>query len=99
MILLKLINNGLTLAQLNTFWQMIVTGMIILIAVGLDLVRQSRSPESVRRFLAAVGAAMAFFTLLTPASLWLRAAVALHEHYSVTGLREGGGSNLHRRRA
>ena len=89
-ILLKLINNGLTLAQLNTFWQMIVTGMIILIAVGLDIVRQSRSPESVRRFLVAVGAAMAFFTLLTPASLWLRAAVALHEHYSVTGLREGG---------
>ena len=27
-ILLKLINNGLTLAQLDTFWQMVVTGLI-----------------------------------------------------------------------
>lgn len=89
-ILLKLINNGLTLAQLNTFWQMIVTGLIILIAVGLDIVRQSRNPESVRRFLAAVATAMAFFALLTPASLWLRAAVMLHEHRSAEALREAG---------
>jgi len=89
-ILLKLINNGLTLAQLNTFWQMIVTGIIILIAVGLDIVRQSGSPESVRRFLAAVGSAMAFFALLTPASLWLRAAVMLHEHHSAEALRATG---------
>ena len=89
-ILLKLINNGLTLAQLNTFWQMIVTGIIILIAVGLDIVRQSQNPETVRRFLASVGTAMAFFTLLTPASLWLRGAVAVHEHNSVTALRESG---------
>ena len=32
-ILFKLINNGLILAQLDTFWQMVVTGLIILIAV------------------------------------------------------------------
>lgn len=89
-ILLKLINNGLTLAQLNTFWQMIVTGIIILIAVGLDIARQSRNPETVRRLLAAVSTAMAFFALLVPASVWLRAAAALHEHNSVTALRESG---------
>lgn len=89
-ILLKLINNGLTLAQLNTFWQMIVTGLIILLAVGLDIVRQSRNPETVRRFLAATGSAMAFFALLTPLSLWIRAAVSLHEHRAMTALQNTG---------
>jgi len=89
-ILLKLINNGLTLAQLNTFWQMIVTGMIILIAVGLDIVRQSRDPEAVRKFLAAVGAALAFFTLMTPASFVLRSAITMHEHNSVAALKDSG---------
>ena len=89
-VIFKLINNGLTLAQLNTFWQMIVTGMIILIAVGLDIVRQSRSPGKRAGFWRPLARQWPFFTLLTPASLWLRAAVALHEHYSVTGLREGG---------
>jgi ribose transport system permease protein len=89
-ILLKLINNGLTLAQLNTFWQMVVTGAIILIAVGLDIVRQSRDPEAVRKFLAAVGSAMAFFTLMTPASFLLRGWISLLEHNSVSALRETG---------
>lgn len=89
-ILLKLINNGLTLAQLNTFWQMVVTGLIILVAVALDIVRQSRDPEMVRRFLAAVGAVMAFLTLLTPASLWLRAAFMLREHEAMSALRAAG---------
>lgn len=89
-ILLKLINNGLTLAQLNTFWQMIVTGLIILIAVGLDIVRQSRDPEAVRKFLAAIGSALAFFTFMTPASFVLRSGITLHEHNSVNALKEAG---------
>ncbi|WP_407492471.1 ABC transporter permease [Pseudooceanicola sp. MF1-13] len=89
-ILLKLINNGLTLAQLNTFWQMVVTGGIILIAVGIDIVRQSRDPHAVRKLLAAVGAFMAFLTFMTPASVWLRAKIALGEHGAAQSLRDAG---------
>lgn len=89
-ILLKLINNGLTLAQLNTFWQMVVTGGIILIAVGLDIVRQSRDPEAVRKLLAVVGAFMAFLAMMTPASIWLSAKLALLEHNAASTLREAG---------
>lgn len=89
-ILLKLINNGLTLAQLNTFWQMVVTGGIILIAVGIDIVRQSKDPEAVRKLLTGVAAFMAFLSLMTPASIWLRAKIALHEHASAVTLREAG---------
>ncbi|WP_136635106.1 ABC transporter permease [Pseudooceanicola onchidii] len=89
-ILLKLINNGLTLAQLNTFWQMVVTGGIILVAVGIDIVRQSRDPEAVRKLLATVGAFMAFLTLMTPASVWLRAKISLGEHAAAMALREAG---------
>ena len=89
-ILLKLINNGLTLAQLDTFWQMVVTGLIILIAVGLDIVRQSRDPESVRKLLAAVAAVMAFLAAMTPMSIYLRAKVALLEHGASTNLKETG---------
>ena len=69
-ILLKLINNGLTLAQLNTFWQMVVTGLIIMVAVGIDIVRQSKDAENVRKLLVSIGALMGFFTLLTPANLY-----------------------------
>jgi ribose transport system permease protein len=89
-ILLKLINNGLTLAQLNTFWQMVVTGIIIVLAVALDIVRQSRDPMLVKRFLAALAAAMAFLTLMTPASLWLRATVALTEHRAMQAMQADG---------
>ena len=89
-ILLKLINNGLTLAQLDTFWQMVVTGMIILVAVGLDIVRQSRDPEAVRKLLAAIAAVMAFFTLMTPASVYLRAKITLLEHFSAATLSDSG---------
>lgn len=91
-ILLKLINNGLTLAQLDTFWQMVVTGLIILIAVGLDIVRQSKNPESVRKLLGAIAAVMAFLALMTPAALYLRAKLALMEHGAATALREAGES-------
>ncbi len=89
-ILLKLINNGLTLAQLDTFWQMVVTGLIILVAVGLDIVRQSKNPESVRKLLGAIGAVMAFLALMTPASIYLHAKIALMEHGAADALREAG---------
>lgn len=91
-ILLKLINNGLTLAQLDTFWQMVVTGLIILIAVGLDIVRQSKNPESVRKLLGAIAAVMAFLALMTPAAIYLRAKLALMEHGAALALREAGQS-------
>ena len=89
-ILLKLINNGLTLAQLDTFWQMVVTGLIILVAVGLDIVRQSKDPESVRKLLGALAAVMAFLALMTPGAIFLRAKIALLEHNAATSLREAG---------
>lgn len=89
-ILLKLINNGLTLAQLDTFWQMVVTGLIILIAVGLDIVRQSKDAEAVRKLLAAIAAVMAFLTLMTPAAKYLSAKVALLENASVATLKASG---------
>lgn len=91
-ILLKLINNGLTLAQLDTFWQMVVTGLIILVAVGLDIVRQSKNPESVRKLLGAIAAVMAFLALVTPGAIYLRAKIALLEHGTATTLREAGTS-------
>ena len=53
-ILLKLINSGLTLAQLETFWQMLVTGLIILVAVSIDIVRQNPSPKNIRQVLIAI---------------------------------------------
>ena len=91
-ILLKLINNGLTLAQLNTFWQMVVTGGIILVAVGIDIVRQSKDPRAVRKLLAGVGAFMAFLSLMTPASIWLSAKIGIIEHNASVALREIGTS-------
>ncbi len=89
-LLLKLINNGLTLAQLNTFWQMVVTGLIILVAVGIDIVRQSKDAKNVHRLLSAVGVLMAFLTLMTPASIYLRAKVALLENDASLALKFAG---------
>ncbi len=89
-ILLKLINNGLTLAQLDTFWQMVVTGLIILVAVGLDIVRQSGNPESVRKLLGAIAAVMAFLALMTPGAIFLRAKIEVLEHNASVDLREAG---------
>ena len=89
-ILLKLINNGLTLAQLDTFWQMVVTGLIILVAVGLDIVRQSGNPENVRKLLGAIAAVMAFLALMTPGAIFLRAKIAMLEHNASVDLREAG---------
>ena len=89
-ILLKLINNGLTLAQLNTFWQMVVTGLIIMVAVGIDIVRQSKDADNVRKLLISIGTLMAFFTFLTPASIYFKAKVALLEHSSALALKSQG---------
>lgn len=89
-ILLKLIGNGLTLAQLDTFWQMVVLGLIILVAVGIDIVRQSGEAEAVRRMLAAVASVMAFFTFLTPGAAVIGGWVALRENATVMALREAG---------
>ena len=89
-LLLKLINNGLTLAQLNTFWQMVVTGLIILLAVGIDIVRQSKDAKNVHRLLSAVGVFMAFLTLMTPASIYLRAKIALLENNASLALKLTG---------
>ena len=89
-ILLKLINNGLTLAQLDTFWQMVVTGLIILVAVGLDIVRQSKNPESVRKLLGAIAAVMAFLALMTPGAIFLRVKIAVLEHNASVALQEAG---------
>ena len=90
-ILLKLINNGLTLAQLDTFWQMVVTGLIILLAVGIDLVRQSKNSKNVRKLLVAVSSFMAFLTMMTPASLFLKAQISLLEHNASKNLQIAGG--------
>lgn len=89
-ILLKLIRNGLTLAQLDTFWQMVVTGIIILIAIGIDIVRQSRDAEAVRKLLAAIAAAMAFFVVLTPGNIAMRAWILIFESNAAHTLRESG---------
>lgn len=89
-ILLKLINNGLTLAQLDTFWQMVVTGLIILIAVGLDIVRQSKNPESVRKLLVTIASVMAFLVFLTPGAKYFGSKIALLEHASVSALKSTG---------
>jgi ABC-type xylose transport system permease subunit len=89
-ILLKLINNGLTLAQLATFWQMVVLGLIILVAVGLDIVRQSKSALRVQRMMAVVAIVLALFATLTPGSKVISSAVTLHEHNSMVALQAAG---------
>ena len=52
--------------------------------------RQSRDPEAVRKLFASIGSAMAFFTLLTPASVFVRAKIALLEHEAMTQLLRAG---------
>ena len=89
-LLLKLINNGLTLAQLDTFWQMVVTGLIILLAVGIDLVRQSKNAQNVRRLLVSTSTFMAFLTLMTPGNIYLKAKVTLIEHNASIALKSSG---------
>lgn len=89
-ILLKLINNGLTLAQLATFWQMVVLGLIILVAVGLDIVRQSKSAVKVQRMLGVVALVLALFACLTPGSALISAAVSLHEHNTMAAMQVAG---------
>lgn len=87
-ILLKLINNGLTLAQLETFWQMVVTGLIILVAVSIDIVRQSASPKAVRQVLLAVAALMMFFAFIAPGSKVLGNMVSIIEHKVASSMKQ-----------
>lgn len=85
-ILLKLISNGLTLAQLNTFWQMVVLGMIILLAVGIDIVRQSATPRKIKQVLLAVAAASLLFASIHPVSQFVSAQISVIEHHSVSAI-------------
>ena len=87
-ILLKLINNGLTLAQLETFWQMVVTGLIILVAVSIDIVRQNASPKVVRQMLMAIAALMMFFAFIGPGSRVMGNAVSVVEHNVASSLKK-----------
>lgn len=89
-ILLKLINNGLTLAQLETFWQMVVTGMIILIAIGLDIVRQSKSPVKIKQMLFFTSSGLIFFALINPISNLFKALIMMYEGSSMKALLESG---------
>ena len=89
-ILLKLINNGLTLAQLETFWQMVVTGMIILIAIGLDIVRQSKSPVKIKQMLIFTSSGLIFFALIQPISNFFKAVILMYEGSSMKALLESG---------
>lgn len=69
---------------------MVVTGLIILIAVGLDIVRQSKNPESVRKLLVCIAAVMAFLVFLTPGAKYFGSKITLLEHHSVVQLKETG---------
>lgn len=89
-VLIKLINNGLTLAQLETFWQMVVTGLIILVAVGIDIVRQSKSAIKVQQMLGVVAIVLAFFAALTPLSALISSLISLHEHNSMMAMQVAG---------
>jgi len=89
-VLIKLINNGLTLAQLETFWQMVVTGLIILVAVGIDIVRQSKSAIKVQQMLGVVAIVLALFAALTPLSALISSVISLHEHNSMMAMQNAG---------
>jgi ribose transport system permease protein len=67
-----------------------VTGLIILVAVGIDIVRQSKNPESVRKLLAAIAAVMAFLACMTPGAIYLRAKIAILEHNAAEAMRAAG---------
>jgi len=90
-ILLKLINNGLTLAQLNTFWQMIVLGLIILLAVGIDIVRQNATPERIKQVLFSIAAVTILFVAMHPAANYFGSLISLHEHNSMQAVISAGG--------
>ena len=91
-ILLKLINNGLTLAQLETFWQMVVTGLIILVAVGIDIVRQSQSAIKLKNMLFFTTSVLVFFVLIDPLSKLLKSWLSIFEHSAMNDLMQSGAS-------
>ena len=85
-LLLKIINNGFIQSGLagssneGTFVQMMLTGTIILIAVGMDIVRQSGSPLAVRRFLLGASSACIILVALVPGFGTFGSGVALFEN-------------------
>lgn len=87
-ILLKLINNGLTLAQLETFWQMVVTGLIILVAVSIDIVRQNASPKTIRQVLLSIAALMMLFAFIAPGSKVMGNMVSIIEDKVATSMKQ-----------
>jgi len=44
--LFAFISNGLTLAHISTYWQSIIVGAIILIAVSFDMIKLRREEQS-----------------------------------------------------
>lgn len=91
-LLLKIINNGFIQSGLagssneGTFVQMMLTGTIILIAVGMDIVRQSGSPLSIRRFLLGASGACVLIALLTVGWTFFASSVAITEHRANSAL-------------
>jgi ribose transport system permease protein len=43
-LIIALLNNGLTLMNVSFFWQLVVKGLVIIIAVTIDKVRTGSSP-------------------------------------------------------
>ena len=85
-LLIKIINNGFIQSGLastsneGTFVQMMLTGTIILIAVGMDIVRQKASPLSVQRFLCGAGFACLALVVLAPGYGTFGSGIAVAEH-------------------
>ena len=69
---------------------MVVLGLIILVAVGLDIVRQSKSAVKVQRMLGVVALVLALFACLTPGSALISSAISLHEHNSMVAMQAAG---------
>ena len=92
-ILIKTIENGFlqtgfaSNAQ-GTFLQMMLTGFIILIAVGIDILRTNKSLFRVQQFLIGIGTAFILsFALVGPgAQVWV-GAIKLWEHNSMSSLK------------
>ena len=42
-LILAVINNGLNILDVNSFWQQVVMGVVIALAVGIDVIRQRSS--------------------------------------------------------
>jgi ribose transport system permease protein len=69
---------------------MVVTGLIILVAVGIDIVRQSKSAVKVQQMLGVVAIVLALFAALTPLSALISSVISLHEHNSMVAMQQAG---------